>query len=96
MHSIKKHSKKSIKKKSIKKKFIKIVKGGACIEFDVIKECVIKEYSDYVENDNGKFFTEDSRIVVNSEINDKSIGVSFYDKDKNIIFNFTAFDYDRC
>ena len=99
MKSIKNQSKKSIKKKSIKKqskKSIKKIKGGAYYvkTFDVKANCVIRKYSDYVvDYDNFNYFIEKPLLVVN-EVNDESIGISFYKNNKNVIFNLNIFDYD--
>ena len=94
MKSIKKQSMKSIKKKSTKS--IKKIKGGAFIEsFDVKTNCIIRKYSDYVVNDDTKVYTIGTNLVVNSEVNDKSIGISFYVNDKNVIFNLNRFDYGK-
>ena len=96
MKSIKKQSKKSIKKKSIKKKSkksIKKIKGGSFLEsFDVKTNC-IRKYRDYVVHCDTYHYTIDTNLVVNREINDKSIGISFYSNNKNVIFNLNRFDY---
>ena len=77
-------------------KSIKKIKGGAFIEsFDVKTNCIIRKYSDYVVNDDTKVYTIGTNLVVNSEVNDKSIGISFYVNDKNVIFNLNRFDYGK-
>ena len=105
MKSIKKQSMKSIKKKSIKKqstksikkqstKSIKKIKGGSfdVKTFDVKTNC-IRKYRDYVVHGDTYHYTIDTNLVVNREINDKSIGISFYSNNKNVIFNLNRFDY---